>query len=576
MFYDFGREKPMNALLMIFRLIGSIAVCLVGLSIITDTLLARFSPWFKRLMADRRADRIHGFMNGMLASAVTGSSSSGVVFLISMVESNLVSLKKTPWIFMGINLGASFAGWLIALGAFHAGMTSISLVVLAAAFPFKISSYLSQYKYGDALTGIGLLLLGIDLLNGTLQLIPHDPVLIYYLRLLSGSSWGGLSVFLFGAVVSFLIQSSIGVQILAMSLAFRGWVPFDMAAAMVLGSNLGVTVTGFYAGSSLGINSRRAACIYLMINLVCCIWAGLVFPYLLQGADWIMPGYRYIPADILFRLAFFQTAVHLLNPLAAAALSSFMVKGSIVLVSSKRKPMREKPSRSLHLLPKSLPDSLDSNIVLIQSSLVRMAEWAYEMLMIVMNTSQGIGSAESMEERIEERRESIESLNLEIAQAGMVSVQQPCSRHQAEKIQHQLRVSQELKDIGDACFKSMKLLVKCSRGGYRFHDDSRDELFDFISQVLDFLGYMNDYLGETIIHPDAELAKQMEDSIDAMRDALKKRSRNVLEDNKDAQVKGELAFIEIIGYLEHIGDSCLRISETIPKMKVHEKRQQHS
>lgn len=558
----------MSSLLMILSLIGSITVCMVGFGIIIDTLLSRFSPLFQRLIASPNADAVHGFMNGALAAALTSSSSSGVVYLISMVESNQISLKKTPWILLGINLGATLSGWIIAFGAYHVGMTSISLVIIAAALPFKISSYLSQFKYGDALTGIGLHLLGIDLLNGTLQLIPHDPIMMYYLQLFSGSSWSLIVGFGLGVLVSFLIQSSIGVQILAMSLAFRGWFPFEMSAAMVLGSNLGMTITGFHAGSSLGNNSRKTACMHILINCVCCVWAGLLFPYLLKLTDWIIPAYRLVSADIPYRIAFFQTVIHLINPFAVLVLSPLLLKICILSVSAGRKVKHEESSWNLNLLPKNLPDSLDSNIALIQSRLVRMAEWAHEMLMIVLNTSQGIEHVEVMKEKIQERWELIETMDHEITHASTVSVQQPCTRQQAQKIQHQLRVSQELKDIGDACFKSMKQFEKSSLGGYRFHDESRDELFDYISQVLDFLGYINDYLEGNITHPDTELAKNMEDAIDAIRDKLKNRSRTALEQNKGAQVKGELAFIEIIGYLEHIGDSCLRISETIPKMKV--------
>lgn len=558
----------MSTVLTGITVIGSLAVFTIGFKQITDSLIAYFGPWLKKLIGGSENSRLAGFYNGFLTSVLSLSNATGVVLLISMANVGLVGLAKTPWLLLGINLGGTITGWIVALGGYQISLTALALTFLAASLPFKISSVLSEYNHGDILTGLGLLLLGIDLLNGALPLIPHDPVTLYYLRLIGSSHWGFFTAFTFGVFLGAMIRSSIGVLVLAMSLSFRGWLPFDLSAAIVLGSNLGLTIIGFFDSRKMGFPARRTALIHLMINAFACIWVFATFPFLFKFINWIIPGEGFIAADIPLRLAMFHSMVHIVNSILTFTLLVLLMKKAAGL-SEKifSSIIQENPVFSLQLMPRNFPDSLDSNLLITRSGLARMVDRVYEMLMIVMNSSQEPEIIQDVLNRCSSLREEIKSLGSEISLELIKTVRQPSTLIQAEQIQQQQIIAQELSDAAGSCWKIMIVLQRSIVKQYRFHSESRDELFDLSARVLDFIRYNSDYLEGRISTPDLELAKKMEDLIDEVRSRLKKRSRKFLEKNKNADPRGEFAFIQIVGYLEHIGDNCLKISRSAASLK---------
>jgi len=554
--------------LISLQIIGSIALFMIGFHAVTDILLAAVSPWFKhRIISLGKGAGPRGMLIGLLSAGATSSNASGTIFLITMVDSRLTQLRHVPWILLGLNLGAASANWLIAAAGFSLNLSIYGLALLAVSLPFRFSSWLSRYDLGEVLTGCGCMLLGIELLQGSYLLIPSDPVLIYWMQFISEHPAGAAGFLLLGAACAWSTRSSVSAAVLSMSLAARGWIPFQLSAAMMLGSSLALAFVGFSAAKLLGRDARITAWLNLVIHIGAVIWASALFGRLIQLTDLLLPGQRFIPEDIPLRIAAFYTLVHLINPLVIMPL--FTLTGSLIRKSALgahflRTPAAE--SAGLRQLPKTLPDALDANMILMQSGLGQMAEWASQMLMLVMNTSQEPGGGEHALEKVHHVQHRLAGMQQDISRAGNVSIRQSCSRLQAKTIHHQLLVAEELADIGEACGKCMNLLVKSWSKGYRFHEASTDELFSFISQVLDFLRYVSDYLADRIRQPDLQLADTMEEAIDTMRDALREKARTFLEEHTGAQVKGEFAFIEIIKYLEHIGDSCLSISGTIPKI----------
>lgn len=196
-----------------------------------------------------------------------------------------------------------------------------------------------------------------------------------------------------------------------------------------------------------------------------------------------------------------------------------------------------------------------------------MAELSYDILMLVINATQVGDAIEQDTEKVVALREEIKGLETEIATALTRTVQLSCSREQAEWIQQQQRTAQQLSLIADDCYKTMRLLFRSHRKNYRFHQESRDELFDFTSQILDFLKYNSDYLEGKIDKPDWETANRMEERIDKGRDKLKQRVRKVLKKDDEVDVKAELVFIDIVSHLEHVGDRCLSIAESVRRAR---------
>lgn len=222
------------------------------------------------------------------------------------------------------------------------------------------------------------------------------------------------------------------------------------------------------------------------------------------------------------------------------------------------------PSPELEPTPKLDPSpKLDHELAGTRKELAAMADRAYEMLMVVLNFSQVEDQSELNMERILALRSQIKEQEERITVPLLRGIQLPCTREQAERIRQHQRIGQELSLVADDCYKTMRLLARSYQKNYRFHHESRNELFGFISQVMDFLRYIVDYLEGKIAIPEWAVANTMEDAIDSVRDKLKKRTRRVLERSNDVDIAGELAFVDIVSHLEHVGDRCLNIAETV-------------
>ncbi len=520
----------MQAVMTVVAAIGSIGIFMAGFVQLTGASMRLIGPWFRAGVTDRHASSADRLLLGAGGGA-GGSGVSAVVSLLSLVDGGAVEVRHTPWILIGINLGATAACWMVALGGFRTTLAPLALVLFACALPLRRGATLGRYAHPDVLGGLALLMLGIDLITARVVVIADAPQLMRVLERLLESGATPLVGFGLGVVISALLRSSVGTVVLAMSLMIRGWLPFEPAAAMVLGGNAGVASTGYLAAGGLAADARRTAMIHLLLNGLACVWAVLAFSPLLSIGSALLAG---SPSDTTaaVQLAFFHSLVHAINPLLVLPLKGVVLAVAERLIPPDR-PLAhgENSSYSVALLPSTYPEALDANLIRLRSGLARMADLAYQMLMIVINASQLGDSAGEQTEQVVVLRSSIKQLEEEISAALTGSVQLPCSRTQAERIQQQQRTAQQVSLISDDCYKTMRLLELSYRKNYRFHQQSRDELFDFTSQILDFLKYNSDYLAGNIDTPNWDVANRMEDTIDEVRDKLKRRVSEVLRNN---------------------------------------------
>ncbi|TVQ97639.1 MAG: Na/Pi cotransporter family protein, partial [Spirochaetaceae bacterium] len=375
---------------------------------------------------------------------------------------------------------------------------------------------------------------------------------------------------LFGAIISSIIRSSVGTVVLAMAMMARGWLPPEMAAAVAVGSTFGLTAIAAITAGGLGSAARRAALFHagtaVMSALVGIGVIAVVFSRASADASFppVDAGGTVAASRAALLVCGVHTLVQMISALGVRLLEKpFSAMGARLVPVPPRLPAEP---RRLHPLAPTMPESVNANLLLTQAALARTAGQALEMLMIVMNATQIDDDIDGATERTIILRLAVKDSEDEISASLTRNMQLPCSRAQAERIHQQQRIAQELSLISDDCYKTMRLLERSYRKNYRFHQESREELFAFTAQIMDFLKYTADYLADRIETPDWELASQMENQVDAVRNKLKKRSRKTLEREDDADIRGELAFIDIVAHLEHVGDRCLTISDTVRRL----------
>ncbi|MFW5800771.1 MAG: Na/Pi symporter [Spirochaeta sp.] len=556
-------------------ILGALTVFLLGIGRITDSVLRQNRSRFIALITGSRKGRLQGFLRGAVAGSLSGSPSAVVVLLVSAADSGQVQLKRITAVLLGINLGATISGWLLALFGYQFGLAPAGILMLAAALPYAAGLGKGESAAGEMVMGLGLALLGVLLMQQYIPAGASETAWVQQFGRMADTGAGIAAAVLAGIAGAAVFRSSLGILVLAMSLAYQGWLPLYPAAALVIGAGLGLARTGFLVASRLGIPARSAAHIHLYLHLFACIWMLLGFPWIVGFTDYLMPGNAGASGDIPLRLAMLHSLQHAVNALLLLPLCSH-ITGLLRIGSSRRTHAAGEANAAgsktvsvdgLRLVPAGVPEALETNLFKTQAALAGMADIAREMLMNVMNASQIAEDAETFLDQVLGKKLELTDLRSAVSQALTRSVQQPCSPAQAETIQHQQRIAHELKGVGDDCYRILLVLTRSYRKKYRFHEESDDELFGFAAQVLDFLQYNSDYLQGKLPVLDTDLAEQMEVGINAGRDILKKRARRVLEREQDAHIRGELAFIEVVGHLEHIGDCCLHISRTVRRLQ---------
>lgn len=537
----------MTPMLTAVQILGSLTMITVGIDFASESITRRLMPWFRRFVAGRPEAVAADFAVGALSAAPVGSTAPGVMSLVSVSDTTTTSGARIFTLVLGMSVGATALTWPLAAVVMAPSLLVAALGFLAVGLPLRLSATLAERHYHNVLIGVGIALIGLELVPGhAIGLHAADGATIV-VGLLAGALLGGTT------------RSSSAVTVLAMALAHGGSIAVSVAVAVALGAGLGASTVAPIAARALGPDARRAASV----------------PVVVAGVSSAI--------GLSLHLAFARVATELLaTPLIVALTltASTTIAACLLLplrrvagvIASRRQPEPAAVGEATHdalpgLLPLNLPESLESNLALLQSALARMAEIDSQMVMLVMNASQDSGAIEGSRDEISSLRDSVTALGIRVTVALTRSVQEPTTREQAEQIRHQQRVSDELTRISEACVKVLRILRRVHRKEYRVHEEGADELFGFIAQVLDFLRYNNDYLDGRIESASLELAEKMENTIDKMRDKLKKRARKVLEKDQEASIRGELSFIEIVGHLEHIGDSCLAIAETVPMLE---------
>lgn len=550
----------MSALLLILNLIGGLGIFLVGMRWMSDGIHRRAGNRLRSILHRLTSNRVAGALTGLGVTSLVQSSSATTVLLVSLVNVGLITLRQSIGVVMGANVGTTLTAWIVSLVGFKVSITDFALPAIAIALPFHFSKNQSRREFADILIGFGLLFLGLHLMKESVPDIRSNPEILSFLQYWSGMGYVSVLIFIVvGTVLTVVVQSSSAAMAITITMAFQGWISFPIAAAIVLGENIGTTITAFLASLPMNASAKRTARAHMLFNLFGVAWMLAVFFPFVRLVDLIFPGSASDPANIPLHLSLFHTLFNVANTFILLPFVDL-----IALIVERMVPERREvihgPYR-LNLVPSNMPEALESNLITIRRELCRMAERASTMLRSILDVSRNPATLERVTPELELVEQRVDEMQEEITRFLTESMRLQVSDDQARYIQATQRIAHELEGITDACFSIGLLLKRLHKKGRRIHDDGDQELNAYIRQVTDFLSYNRDYLERKFEDYDMAKAFEMEERIDKVRNRLRKRSRKSIEQDAESDVKGELLFIDIVRHLEHIGDHSLNISE---------------
>ena len=316
----------------ILNLLGSLGLFLYGMKVMSDSLMNLAGDQLRNILATTTSNRVFALLTGFLITAGIQSSSATTLMVVSFVNANLLTLTEAVGVIMGANIGTTVTAWLISILGFKVKISAIALPLVGVGFLLSVSKNERAKQWGFLIVGFALLFIGLQFLKDSVPDIRNSPEVLEFL--VDYTNRGYLSVLMFlaiGTTLTLIMQSSSATMALTLLMCHEGWIPYDMAAAMVLGENIGTTVTANLAAIVNNYHAKRAARAHLIFNLLGVAWILIVFyPFInvvgnfVEGIEGMSPFTS--AAAIPIALSLFHTSFNILNAVVLIGFLAFIVQ----------------------------------------------------------------------------------------------------------------------------------------------------------------------------------------------------------------------------------------------------------
>ncbi|MEQ8924327.1 MAG: Na/Pi cotransporter family protein, partial [Fulvivirga sp.] len=305
----------------LLTLLGSLGFFIYGMKVMSEGLQKVAGEKMRQILRAMTSNRVAGVLTGFLITSLVQSSSATTVMVVSFVNAGLLSLVESIGVVMGANIGTTITAWIISIVGFKIKIGAAALPLIAFGFPLIFSSKTKIKSWGEVIIGFALLFMGLDLLKGSVPDIKSNPEILSFLS--SYTDLGFLSTLIFvliGTLLTVVIQSSSATMALTLVMANEGWITFDIAAAMVLGENIGTTITANIAALVANVHAKRTARAHFIFNMFGVAWMLLLMPVFLNVIDVYLSSDDGVSpfqsaAAIPIALSIFHTAFNVINVL---------------------------------------------------------------------------------------------------------------------------------------------------------------------------------------------------------------------------------------------------------------------
>lgn len=330
-------------LLDLLNLIGSLGLFLYGMKMMSESLQKVAGDKMRAILSSMTSNRFMGIITGFLVTTVIQSSSATTVMVVSFVNAGLLSLVQSIGVIMGANIGTTVTAWLISLLGFKFSIILVAIPLIGVGFPLLFSRKQNLKFWGEFLIGFSLLFIGLEFLKNSVPRVDQNPEMFAFLS--NYTDMGILSVILFlgiGSLLTIVIQSSSATMALTLVMCNQGWISFEIAAAMVLGENIGTTITANFAAIIGNVSAKRAARAHFFFNVIGVIWMLIIFyPFTRTIANVLFDITGKSPytdtVEIPFALSIFHSSFNLINTFVLVWFTPLLVKLVTWLTPSKRK-----------------------------------------------------------------------------------------------------------------------------------------------------------------------------------------------------------------------------------------------
>ncbi|NOZ47525.1 MAG: Na/Pi cotransporter family protein [Chlorobi bacterium] len=551
----------------ILTLIGSLGLFLFGMKLMSEALQKVAGDKMRKILSAMTSNRVMGVMTGFLITAIIQSSSATTVLVVSFVNAGLLSLIQSIGVIMGANIGTTVTAWLISILGFKIKISVIAIPLIGLGFPLVFSKNNRRRSWGEFIIGFSILFLGLDYLKSSVPDIKSNPEILTFLTHYTDAGFWSVLLFLgIGTLLTIIIQSSSATMALTLVMTYNGWIGFDLAAAMVLGENIGTTITANLAALVANVSAKRAALAHFIFNVFGVIWVLLIFRFFLNKIDWFVQSFHgtsaFTDTNIMpIALSIFHTSFNIINTFVLIWFAP-LIKKTVELIL----PLKEDDEEEFRLkyIKTGLLSTSELSILQARREIILYAKRTKKMFRIVSELFNEQNEKKFKKEysRIEKYEEISDRMEIEIATYLTKISEGELSKSGSKRIKSMLKLIDDIESIADSCMNIAKTIKRKREQKAWFTPEIRDNVNKMFEKVSNSLEVMFENLNNYNENVNIQKALDIEEEINKYRDELKIEHLESLE-KKQYKYQAGVIYNDLFSEGEKLADYVINVSEAI-------------
>lgn len=576
----------MNTVLITMNLLGGLAVFLFGMKIMSDGLQKMAGVKMRQLIAAATNNRVSAMFSGMLVTSIIQSSSATTVMVVGFTSAGLLTLYQALGVIFGANIGTTMTAWVVSLFGFKIQISLFALPVIAVGFfsQFLPSKWVAARRIGEAAVGFGLLFLGLDIMKNT---IPADfaqsPFVLQWLSKLTPDGLLSLTALIaVGTLLTVILQSSSAVMAMTLTCAAAGIINFPTACALVLGENIGTTITANLAAIGATKTARRAALGHFLFNFIGVIWVALIFRHFIALIDWLVPGSPFTsdPAQLTsvlpYHISAFHTVFNVANTLLMLPLLKQLAALTLFIIPKSKREDKHQDTE-LVFLNTRFNQTPELAILTARKEVERMMGFVSKLtdkLIYALKTDDEklferlIADAKDAESTTDVLEHKINTFLTQMSHGNL-------SRHAVAQTVTLFDLTNSVEGMGDCGEKIAKILEKFRNTTPRSFSEKDLENMEEIARKTKEV--IKNAKASLVNFPNAvskaqtmqifKTALRDETALNTMRKALREERNTRISQGENVSTASITAYGDVLNNFERMGDYAMRIVESVLHMR---------
>lgn len=558
-------------MMMIFQLLGALGMFLYGMNLMSNGLQKAAGSKMRGLLTKMTSTPFKGVMTGLGITSVIQSSSATTVMTVGFVNAGLLTLAESVGVIMGANIGTTVTAWMVSWLGFKSDISVLAIPLMAVGFILSLSKRDKRRHISELIIGFSLLFLGLSFMKNSVPDL--SPESMGFIQEWTSFGFGSVLIFLiFGTLLTLVLQSSSATMAITLIMVNMGWIPFEMGAAMVLGENIGTTITANIAAAVGSVNAKRAAMSHTLFNMFGVIWALIFFKPLLALVGIIIASMGLPnPLEVvdgtasLYGISMLHTLFNVINTLILIWFVKYIVKAVEFIIKDKKSS--DDDTVKLKYIHAGQLDTAELSIEQARNEVVHFAEISRRSIDTIRKAIEAKSDKdfEASRQRLVKYEEISDRIEYEIAQFLNAMPEDSISDETRTETKRMYRIIGELESLGDSGESIGRILARRNSHEKSFNEEQVANLNKMLVAVDNAYAVMIENLkSEKVDELSERRAIDAEIEINEMRNNM--REAEVLKmERGDTNYQASVYYLDTLSEIERMGDYIINVSQALAK-----------